>query len=325
VKLLEEVAKGWNLARELAGRGELALALETVDRVRPLLSQPPDSLVGRIGNPSHALERYRADLAERRHSFPALLVQLHEAVDEGRWREVVTLSEQVLAVAPQHGEARKARTRAWKAIEPAPVAHSQPAEAPGSRRRFLLWIDGVGGYLVCLGSRVTLGQAAPDAFVDVPLLADVSRTHAALTRDPEGYLLEALRLVQVNGRPTDKALLQPGDRITLGGCCQFQFRQPVPVSASARLDLVSGHRLQFAVDGILLMAETLVLGSGDQAHVTIPDLKQPVLLFRQKDGLGVRCGGSLTVDGQPCRERGTLTPTSRVTGEDFAFAVEPLY
>jgi hypothetical protein len=160
--------------------------------------------------------------------------------------------------------------------------------------------------------------------VDVPLFADISRTHAALTRDSEGYLLEAVRAVQVNGQPTEKALLQPGDRITLGSCCQFQFRQPVPVSATARLDLVSGHRLPLTVDGVILMADTLVLGPGSQAHVTIPDLQQPVILFRQKGGLGVRCSGNLTVDGQSCRERGVLGPASQVRGDDFAFAVETL-
>jgi hypothetical protein len=313
VQLMEEAAKGWNLARDLAARGEFALAQETVERVRPLLPGPPQ-----------ALERFRNDLHERGRTFAALLVQLHEAADHQQWREVVQLSEQVLAQAPQHAEARKARSRAWRAIEPVAATRARTAEEPDVRKRFLLWVDGVGGYLVCLATRVTLGQAAPDAYVDVPLFADVSRTHAALTRDPEGYLLEALRPIQVNGRPTEKALLQPGDQITLGTRCQFQFRQPVPVSATARLDLTSGHRLPLAVDGVLLMADTLVLGPNSHAHVTIGHLEQPVVLFRQKDGLGIRYTGSFTVDGLPCRERATIGSSARVTGDEFSFAVEPV-
>jgi tetratricopeptide (TPR) repeat protein len=313
VQFLEEVAKGWTLARDLARRGEFALALETVERIRLLLPRP-----------STPLERFRHDLKLRRPEFAALLIQLHEVIDQQRWRDVAALAEQALALAPFSGEARKARARAWKILEPAPnVKPSAVAEALPSRR-FLLWIDGAGGYLVCLGSRITLGQAAPDAYVDIPLFADVSRTHAALTRDAEGYLLEAVRAVEVNGQAVEKALLQPGDRITLGTCCQFQFRQPVPVSATARLDLVSGHRLPLTVDGVILMADTLVLGSGSQAHVTIPDLEQPVMLFRQKGSLGVRYGGNLVVDGQACRERGVLGPASQVRGDDFAFAVETL-
>ena len=143
----------------------------------------------------------------------------------------------------------------------------KPPETPG---HFLLWIDGIGGYLVCLGSRVTLGQATPDAYVDVPLFADVSRAHASITRDQEGYLLEALRPLQVNGKAVEKALLAPNDRVTLGLACQFQFRQPVPVSTTARLDFVSGHRLPVAVDGVILMADTLLLGPGTHVHVSMP-------------------------------------------------------
>src|SRR5207253_3304826 len=179
------------------------------------------------------------------------------------------------------------------AIEPQTIAsvpcreETSAAKPRQPDQRFLLWVDGVGGFLVCLGNRGTLGQATPDAYVDIPLFADVSRVHAALNRDSEGYVLEATRSVQVNTRPTDKALLQSGDRITLGGSCQIQFRQPVPVSASARLDIVSGHRLPLTVDGVLLMADTLVLGPGTQVHVAMPDLKPPIVLYRHGGGLGV--------------------------------------
>jgi hypothetical protein len=193
--------------------------------------------------------------------------------------------------------------------------------------RYLLWIDGVGGYLVCLGSRLTFGQAALDVRIDVPLIADVSRLHATVTRDGEGYVLEAVRPVQVNGQSVTRALLQPGDRLTLGATCQFLFRLPVPGSMTARLDLVSGHRLPLAVDGVLLMAETLVLGSGPQSHVTMPDLKNQVVLFRHKrsegESLGVRANGPLRVNGEPSTGRALLGPHATVSGDDFAFAIEP--
>ena len=177
---------------------------------------------------------------------------------------------------------------------------------------------------MCLANRVTLGQATPDAYVDIPLFADVSRIHASLTRDIEGYLLEATRPLQVNGQTVERALLQSGDRVTLGASCQLQFRQPVPVSASARLDLASGHRLPLTVDGVLLMADTLVLGADSQVHVAMPDLQQPVILYRHRDGLGVRHAGNLIIDGQRCAERGLLRPNSTVSGDEFAFTIEPV-
>jgi hypothetical protein len=112
------------------------------------------------------------------------------------------------------------RNRAWRALEPATAPHPGPDGENGSTEtappRFFLWIDGVGGYLVCLGNRLTFGQALPGARVDVPLVADVSRLHATLTRDAEGYVVEAVRPILVNGATVTRALLQPGDRVTLG-------------------------------------------------------------------------------------------------------------
>lgn len=320
LEMLEQGGKAWVAARDLGAKGEFGPALEAVKRAADA-----------IPNAAAALAACRAELEARGRRFEELVGELHEAVGRAQWRQALQAAERVLAVAPQHVEARKARARAWKSVEPPtaagpmPVSVSERATAAVERsRRLLLWVDGVGGYLVCLGARATLGQATPDGYVDVPLLADVSRLHAALTRDAEGYLLEAVRPTLVNGKPVEKALLRPGDRITLGGSCQVRFRQPVPVSATAELELESSHRLPLALDKVILMADTLVLGPTAQAHVVVPELAQPVVLFRQKDGLGVRCAGAFSIDGQPCRDRGVLGESSRVSGEDFAFAVEPV-
>lgn len=319
---LDGAARAWKLAREQANRGEFAQALRSMGHVSRLLPITGD-----------AKDRFVTELEQRQRAFGPLLVQLHDAAECKRWGEVVELSEMVLALAPQHEEARKARGRAWKVVEPVTVA-VQPSSAGSSsypaapteppRQRFLLWIDGVGGYLVCLDNRVTLGQATTDTYVDIPLFADVSRNHATITRDSEGYVVEAARALRVNGQATAKALLCNTDRITLGSACQIQFRQPVPVSASARLDLVSGHRLQLAVDGVLLMADTLVLGPGTHVHVAIPDLKDQIVLFRTKDGLGIRHAGEFQVDGRRCRDRATLGAACAVVGEDFSLSVEPV-
>ncbi|MBY0521798.1 MAG: FHA domain-containing protein [Gemmataceae bacterium] len=314
---LEEIAREWKKAQELADRGEFPAAMMLVKRLWD------------CGPRFRTLEQFQTELDERRDRFAGVLVKLHQAVADGHWRQVVGMADEVLAAAPQHAEARKARTRAWQVTDPStvgapPQTTEKPVSAPGEpANRVLLWIDGIGGYLVCLGHRVTIGQALPEATVDVPLFADVSRLHATVTRDAEGYLLEAARTVAVNSKPVERALLQSGDRITMGASCQLQFRQPVPVSTTARLDLASGHRLAQAVDAVILMADTLVIGPGAQSHVTIPDLRQPIVLFRQKGGLGIRHAGPFTVDGQRCQERGQLGPTSRVVGEEFTFAVEP--
>ncbi len=171
---------------------------------------------------------------------------------------------------------------------------------------FALWIDGVGGYLVCLSHRLTLGQAKIESPVDIALLADVSRHHATIQRDAEGYFFEAVRKVQINGQPTTKALLRSADRITLGNSCQLQFWQPVPVSTTARLDMMSGHRFAEPVQAVLLMADTLVIGPETQTHIQVQDMTQPLILYRSKNGLAARWSGNLEINGQTHQERAPL-------------------
>jgi len=236
--------------------------------------------------------------------------------------------------------------------------------APSERERFLLWVDGVGGFLICLASRVLLGHGATESEVDVPILADVARKHAWLERDAHGYVVEALRPVQIHRSVADlggslparavpatsaserqlfgkkgllstnnpvaasaqavagRALVRHGELLTLGKSCQFAFAQAVPVSASARLDLVSGHRLWRALHGVLLMAETLVLGPGPAVHVQIADLPQPVVLFRQKTGLAVHYPGKIWMNGQSASDRCPFEAGSRLTVEDMSLSLE---
>jgi tetratricopeptide (TPR) repeat protein len=322
--VLDEAVKRWLQARDQAERGEFGAALETYARARRLLPAPLAEAA--------QLDSFRHNLEQHQQTIAGLLVRLHEATEAARWREVIEIAERVLTLAPHHAEARRVRGQAWKAVQPAtvpmqptlagPVATSAVGEG-GPAPRYLLWIDGIGGYLICLGARLTLGQAVPDCRVDVPLVADVSRLHATLSRDKEGYLLEAVRPIQVNGQQVASALLRSEDRVTLGASCQLVFRQPVPVSLSARLDLVSGHRLPLAVDSVLLMADTLLLGQGPQTHVTIPSLEQPIVLFRQKEALGLRHTGPLTLNGQQSTGRCLLETRTTVHGDDLAFTIEP--
>lgn len=321
MEILDEAVKGWLLTREKADRGEFARALETIERVEKLLPVPPP-----------LLQKFAGELGQRQANCQTLLVRLNEASAAGRWPEVIELAEQLLQLAPQHEEARRLRFQAWRAVAPAtlpmqtlvePALTNQAVGEGGPAPRFLLWIDGVGGFLICLGTRLTVGQAVPGSRVDVPVLADISRMHATLTRDGEAWLLDGLRSVQVNGQGVTQALLRADDRITLGNSCQMVFRQPVALSQSARLDLVSGHRLPLALDGVLLMADTLVLGPSAQAHVCIPDLQEPLVLFRNKDVLGIRGKGPMTINGMARSGRCVLDAQANVVTADLALCLEP--
>ncbi len=190
--------------------------------------------------------------------------------------------------------------------------------------RFLLWVDAVGGYLVCMDDQVVIGRAGVDSVADVPMLGDLARHHATLVRDGDGYVLKAQQPTFVNGQKVETAPLHDGDVIRLGSTVELEFHQPSPVSATARLSIVSRHRLPLAVDGILLMAETCIVGGSPQAHVPAPGLDEPVVLYRQGPALWCRASGGFEVDGRLTAARAPLTLQSSVLGDGFSFSLEPL-
>jgi hypothetical protein len=138
--------------------------------------------------------------------------------------------------------------------------------------------------------------------------------------------LEALRPVRVDGKPvTGTAPLWDGSTIELGDAVRLRFRRPHPLSATARLEFISPHRTQPSTNGVLLMAETCILGAGSTSHVVTPRWPHEMVLFRQDDALACRTSAKITIDGTPkTAGRSVLKPGSRVEGEEFAFSLEPL-
>jgi hypothetical protein len=407
-----EIAEAWQAALAEGRRGEFGRAQEQLDRAERLAAG-----AGAV-SAQQAVIAAKTDLESRQKAAAPKVEVLYAALADGKWPQILSASEAVLAVVPEHPAARQARTRSWQqiaAIGPSAVAqwpargaraaaaaaminpgHGQPAEADpgaaatgngargeaegivwlggeanprtgggplqrghgafdphpriahpgravpsprlspparplaraeaaGPRGRFLLWVDGVGGYLVCMDDRIVLGRAGADSHADVPLMGDLSRSHATLLRNGEGYLLQAHQASFVNGKPVvDQVILHDGDVIRLGSTVELEFRQPSPVSATARLAIVSRHRLPLAVDGVLLMAETCIVGEAPQAHIPAPSLKNQVVLYRQAGTLWCRAAGAFDVDGRTCASRAPLTLQSSVLGDGFSFSLEPL-
>jgi hypothetical protein len=208
---------------------------------------------------------------------------------------------------------------------------SDTLRGDGERRakpgpRYLLWVDAVGGFLVCLADQVIVGQAVPSAAVDIPILGDLSRRHAALRRQGDGYVIEPNSPVRVDGRAIDRAAaLADGDEIELGPSVRLRFRQPHALSATARLDFLSNHRTQPSADAVLLMADSCVLGPAPGNHVVCRDWAGDVVLFRSSAGqLGCRAAHGLSIDGRDYPGQGPVTGNSRITGSDFALRLEQM-
>ncbi len=191
--------------------------------------------------------------------------------------------------------------------------------------RFFLWVDAVGGFLVCREKQIVLGQPSAEGYADVPILADVSRRHAVIRRDAGGYTIEPVHAVSIDGRRVREiALLADGNEIELGSGVRLRFRRPHALSTTARLELVSHHKTEPPVDAVLLMGESCVLGPNRHSHIHCAHWKHDVILHGQGDSLRCHTTGTLQVDGHVYDAQAPLTYDSQIEGDDFSLRLEAI-
>ncbi len=190
--------------------------------------------------------------------------------------------------------------------------------------RFLMWVDAVGGYLVCLNNQLTIGQARPNSKVDIPLLADISSKHAQLKRQGEegDYIIEPLAQVLVQNKEIQSpTLLHHGDLISLG-TAELQFTKPHPLSASARLDLIGQTRTNPYTDAILLMSDTLIIGNNMANHIVYHGDDHQIVLYLQNEKLLCRSDQQVNLDGLAGQSGGELFYGSQIKSDRISFSLE---
>ncbi len=196
---------------------------------------------------------------------------------------------------------------------------------------YLLWIDGVGTYLVYLPETLRIGgpgetgvaSSLSSQWADLALLANLSRHHASISRSGENYFLEALAPVFYNQRAVnDRVLLSDQAALRLNTDAVLTFRQPTALSASACLEFTSHHQPQQRLDGVVLMAETCLLGASSENHVVCPHWPGTVVLYRQGNQVLCRSRLAIDVNGMSVSQGTVLTPGSLVTGPEIRFRWE---
>ena len=328
IRGVTQAARHWKSSLRLAQQGDYAQALAELGLANT--AAPGLALL------EEARRRFQADHDVCKRS----LQDLHSALADRRWGAALSAAQEVLARAPEHSLAKQVYQQAWREVGlvsghlgrtmphlAAGKTSEPPAEHPSGRgARKMLWIDGVGAYLLCMGSEVVMGQPVSGSHVDIPILADISRRHCVIRRQGEGYVLIPAKPIVLDGKATTEAVvLGDRNRLELGSGVVLECRRPHALSGTMVLKIVSRHKTQPACDGILLMAETCVLGPARHAHVPCPDWPQDVVLVRHSgEQLLVRKAGEFTVDGETVKDRGGLSQNSLVAGQEFSFCVENL-
>lgn len=193
---------------------------------------------------------------------------------------------------------------------------------------FLIWVDGVGGYLVCTKQINFIGQATEGSTVSIPLQADVRQRHARIETIAGQHLIQPLGPVAVAGRqvPVDESIaIKSGQLISLGDKVELSYRQEHPLSKSARLDFVSRHRTLPWSDGVILAGQSIILGPNPNNHVFCPGWKADLILFRRNDQWFAKSKIGFCVDDQALANEEEIRFDSRLYGDSFSLKLEPVF
>lgn len=334
---IESIARRVQVADQFAHQGQWARADDEFDRI---LAQRPDL---------SWIQTRRQALAQQSATAGGLTHRLQTAMQESRWSTARKVSSQLLAIAPHLQIAADALRRSIKrnvppVVEPAPLKtpiqpslHDTAAryltetdipEASSSSahmKRFMLWVDGVGGYLLIVDPVAVIGRALPDAGIEIPIQGDLRRRHLRIERRGTDYLASALAEASTNGRPiTDPQVLRSGQRVLLGSSVHFEFVQPHPLSITARLHVTSRHRTQPWSDGVLLVSDTLILGASSAAHIVCPELEGELVMVYRQGTWSIRGGRNLEVDGKVLPDSGEIVENCRITSDGISMSLEAI-
>lgn len=327
----------------------------------------------RLQVPEWLQELYQQMSEEIRHReevFQRALSRMLQAVQQSEHHEVILAARELLAVAPEFKDAQRLQQQGWQALslvsgDPNPTVYQQaptlsyhrqsvpavvsplsiPAPATLDRSshtasaipsRLLLWVDQVGGYLLCLASPVTIGGHSHHRSPTIPLCVDLPPCFAEIGYDSEGFWLETSHAhLFINGRRADrKNLLHHNDRITLGKSCELLFLQPDPRLLTALLQFTSGHYPPLSLQAVILMGQQVVFGWRAEAHVRLPSplgnrtSSEGISLCRCAQGLGVSVPpeDSFTIcheqNVQTCKEWGLVWPGCTVEWSAYRFSLE---
>ncbi|MDZ4657516.1 MAG: FHA domain-containing protein [Bythopirellula sp.] len=331
-------------AKERAHVGDFTAASEMLERATRLLPTENDPLAVEIA----ARQKQLLQTAEK---LRPLSTALHAAVCTEDWTTVLTHADALLELALAYPPALEARRRAWQAVgmkSPIkPLAQFTPdrrqqrpvfattiawqkngtsdtmTTEQNRGKRLIAWIDEVGGFLVCLGNEVVIGQPTPGSEIDIPVRADLSRRHATIRREGESYILTPIHNAKVDGQTVvGPTLLRDNSLVELGDSLKLRFTKPHTLSATAVLKIESKHKTEPAVDAVVLMSESCVLGPRVHSHICCSGWTSDLVLFRRGEEVQFRSQEILEIDDHLGCTSGIITANCRLTGEELALSFE---
>jgi len=83
---------------------------------------------------------------------------------------------------------------------------------PETLSRFMVWVDGVGGYMVCADETNSIGQSTQQNDVSIPICGDIHQLHANIQSVDNGHLLHPVGPVSIEQQPVTEPQLLNDNR-----------------------------------------------------------------------------------------------------------------
>jgi hypothetical protein len=181
----------------------------------------------------------------------------------------------------------------------------------------ILWVDGVGGYLLWTLPRILLGRTGSQS-CDCQILGDLGDRSYQIWRTGEKHL--GFDLPEMVGAEPKR--LRHGDRIILGESVRLEYQLSNPWSATALLKILPPHRWREAIDGVLMVDRCIVLGASSQCHLRCLEWKDQVVIWREAEAWHVKSSVPLECQGKEVGLLAPLEPGKRLLGPDFSLSLQ---
>jgi len=196
-----------------------------------------------------------------------------------------------------------------------PEQYQEPAADYGAElpSRFVVRVNGVGGFLVFREDNVKVGPISSSTQPDLGLMAEPSLPVATIARVDEDYFLRADEHLQVNKKSMNEKLLVDGDRIALSAKLSIRFRIPNAASTTAVLDLTSARLPQADIRHAILLDREIIIGPGPAAHIRYDSCAEPIVLYIRNGNLFCRSREIINIDNKPLPRHNPLPMEKPIT------------
>tara|TARA_R110002049_G_scaffold4601_5_gene32326 strand:+ start:459162 stop:459692 length:531 start_codon:yes stop_codon:yes gene_type:complete len=149
--------------------------------------------------------------------------------------------------------------------------------------RWRLWVDGCGGFLLLGGDAWSVGAVSHCDSADIGVRADWPRLAGQIRRQDDDYLW-------IESASSNPVLISDGQTLPIPGSAAMTLTKPSPLCRSARLNLSPPHRFADHMDGVVLVADALLIGPDSDCHIRTGGVEDRIVLTRRNTDWLARVG-----------------------------------